>query len=80
MKSTFSVIYHHKRQVAKKDGTVPAMGHITMDGNQTQFCCKQSVDPNLWNTKEGHLTGKSTATRKTTYVLDKMRVLINRYY
>ena len=30
MKSTFSVIYYLKRQVVKKDGTVPVMGRITM--------------------------------------------------
>ena len=32
MKSTFSVIYYLKRQVVKKDGTVPVMGRITVDG------------------------------------------------
>ena len=37
MKSTFSVIYYLKRQVVKKDGTVPVMGRITVDGSQTQF-------------------------------------------
>ena len=40
MKSTFSVIYYLKRQVVKKDGTVPVMGRITVDGSQTQFSCK----------------------------------------
>ena len=34
MKSTFSVIYYLKRQVVKKDGTVPVMGRITVDGSQ----------------------------------------------
>ncbi|BAD48519.1 probable truncated integrase [Bacteroides fragilis YCH46] len=33
MKSTFSVIYYLKRQVVKKDGTVPVMGCVTVDGN-----------------------------------------------
>ena len=28
MKSTFSVIYYLKRQVVKKDGTVPVMGRM----------------------------------------------------
>ncbi len=51
MKSTFSVIYYLKRQVVKKDGTVPVMGRITVDGTQTQFSCKLSVDPKLWDTK-----------------------------
>ena len=44
MKSTFSVIYYLKRQVVKKDGTVPVMGRITVDGSQTQFSCKLTVD------------------------------------
>ena len=53
MKSTFSVIFYLKRQVVKKDGTVPVMGRITVDGSQTQFSCKLSVDPKLWDTKGG---------------------------
>ncbi len=51
MKSTFSVIYYLKRQVVKKDGTVPVMGRITVDGSQTQFSCKLTVDPKLWTPK-----------------------------
>ena len=61
MKSTFSVIYYLKRQVVKKDGTVPVMGRITVDGSQTQFSCKLSVDPKLWDTKGGRVTGRSAA-------------------
>ena len=51
MKSTFSVICYLKRQVVKKDGTLPVMGRITVDGSQTQFSCKLSVDPKLWATR-----------------------------
>ena len=80
MKSTFSVIYYLKRQVVKKDGTVPVMGRITVDGNQTQFSCKLSVDPKLWDTKGGRVTGRSTAALETNRMLDKMRVRINRHY
>ena len=68
MKSTFSVIYYLKRQVVKKDGTVPVMGRITVDGSQTQFSCKLTIDPKLWDTKGGRVTGRSTAAldRKST--------------
>ena len=58
MKSTFSVIFYLKRQVVKKDGTVPVMGRITVDGSQTQFSCKLSVDPKLWDTKGGRSHGQ----------------------
>ena len=65
MKSTFSVIYYLKRQVVKKDGTVPVMGRITVDGSQTQFSCKLTIDPKLWDTKGGRVTGRSTAALET---------------
>ena len=80
MKSTFSVIFYLKRQGVKKDGTVPVMGRITVDGSQTQFSCKLSVDPKLWDTKGGRVTGRSTAALETNRLLDKMRVRINKHY
>ena len=80
MKSTFSVIFYLKRQVVKKDGTVPVMGRITVDGSQTQFSCKLSVDPKLWDTKGGRIMGRSTAALETNRLLDKMRVRINKHY
>ena len=45
MKSTFSTIFYLKRQAARKDGTVPVMGRIIVDGTQTQFSCKITIDP-----------------------------------
>ena len=80
MKSTFSVIYYLKRQVVKNDGTVPVMGRITVDGSQTQFSCKLTVDPKLWDTKGGRVMGRSTAALETNRMLDKMRVRINKHY
>ena len=72
MKSTFSVIFYLKRQVVKKDGTVPVMGRITVDGSQAQFSCKLTVYPKLWDTKGGRVTGRSTAALETNRMLDKM--------
>ena len=80
MKSTFSVIFYLKRQAVKKDGTVPVMGRITVDGTQTQFSSKLSVDSKLWDTKGGRVTGRSSAALETNRLLDKMRVSINRHY
>ncbi len=80
MKSTFSIIYYLKRQVVKQDGTVPVMGRITIDGTQAQFSCKLSVDPKLWDTKTGRMTGKSAVALETNRMLDKMRVNINKHY
>lgn len=61
MKNTFSVIFYLTRQAVKKDGTVPVMWRITVDGTQAQFSSKLSVKSKLWNTKGGHVTGRSSA-------------------
>ena len=45
MKSTFSIIFYLKRQAVRKDGTVPVMGRIIVDGTQTQSSCKITIDP-----------------------------------
>ena len=39
-----------------------------------------TIPPNLWDTKAGRLTGKSTLAVKTNIALDKIRVDINRHY
>ena len=80
MKSTFSIIFYLKRQVVKKDGTVPVMGRITVDGTQTQFSCKVTANPKLWDTKGGRMTGKSMQALEVNRKLDKMRVSINKHY
>ncbi len=37
-----------------------AVRRITVDGMQTQFSCKLSVDPKLWDTKGERVTGRNT--------------------
>jgi CheY-like chemotaxis protein len=59
MKSTYSVIFHLKREKLKKDGIYPVMGRITVDGTQCQFSCKVDCKPELWETKGGRATGKA---------------------
>lgn len=66
MKSTFSIIFYLKRQVVKKDGTVPVMGRITVDGTQAQFSCKVTANPDLWDTKGGRMKGKSAMALEET--------------
>jgi site-specific recombinase XerD len=80
MKSTFSIIFYLKRQVVKKDGTVPVMGRITVHGTQAQFSCKVTANPKLWDTKGGRMIGKSMLALEVNRKLDKMRVSINKHY
>ena len=80
MKSTFSTIFYLKRQAVRKDGTVPVMGRITVDGTQTQFSCKITIDPKVWDIKSGRAIGRSAAAIEANRMLDNMRVSINKHY
>jgi hypothetical protein len=80
MRSTFKILFYLKKNNVRPDGTVPVMGRITIDGTISQFSCKMTVPSNLWDTKAGRLTGKSTLAVKTNIALDKIRVDINRHY
>lgn len=51
-----------------------------MDSTQTQFSCKLNIHPDLWDTKAGRATGRSTVALETNRMLDKMRVKINQHY
>ena len=80
MRNTFKILFYLKKNNPKPNGTVPVMGRITIDGTISQFSCKMNISPNLWDTKAGRLTGKSTLAVKTNLALDKIRVDINRHY
>lgn len=66
MRNTFKILFYLKKNNPKPNGTVPVMGRITIDGTISQFSCKMNISPNLWDTKAGRLTGKSTLAVKTT--------------
>ena len=48
-RSTFKVLFYLKRQ-SEKNGKAPIMGRITINGTVSQFSCKLSVSPKLWDT------------------------------
>ena len=64
-RSTFKVLFYVKRQ-SEKSGQVPVMGRITINGTISQFSCKLSVSPKLWDTKANKASGKSVAAQRTT--------------
>ena len=56
------------------------MGRVTVDGAQTQFSCKITIDPKVWDTKSGRAIGRSAAAIEANRMLDNMRVSINKHY
>ena len=80
MRSTFKVLFYLKKNAPKKDGSVPVMCRITIDGTIAQFSCKCDILPNLWDIKSNRVSGKSSVALETNRFLDKIRVGINAKY
>ncbi|WP_245594842.1 MULTISPECIES: Arm DNA-binding domain-containing protein, partial [Prevotellaceae] len=49
MRSTFKVLFYLKKNAPKKNGSVPVMCRITIDGTIAQFSCKCDIHPDLWD-------------------------------
>jgi len=80
MKSTYSVIFYMKKEKARKDGTYPIFGRITIDGAKSHFSCKIYCKPDIWEVNGGHAIGKSLSARNVNTQLDAIRGKINDYY
>jgi hypothetical protein len=57
--SKFKVLLYLKKSGLDKQGKAPIMGRITLNRSMTQFSCKLSCNPKLWNSRSGRLEGKS---------------------
>ena len=79
-RSTFKLLFYLKKNEKKKNGNVPVMGRITIDGTPKTFGTKLEIDPNTWDLKHGRVQGKSTTALTTNQKLDKIRVRINKIY
>lgn len=50
MRSTFKILFYANKG-KEKDGIVPIMGRITINGTQCQFSCKHSIPLAMWDVK-----------------------------
>ena len=50
MRSTFKVLFYVNGS-KEKNGIVPIMGRVTINGSVAQFSCKQSIHKDLWDVK-----------------------------
>jgi Site-specific recombinase XerD len=80
MKTTFNVLFFLKRDKQKKDGSIPLMCRITVDGEETRFSMKTDVDPALWDVKTGKMTGRSAKAYEINGLLDNTKSVLNRIY
>ena len=58
-RSTFRVLFYLKRNAPKKNGLIPVMCRITVNGKISQFSCKLDVDKKIWSVELGCMIGRS---------------------
>lgn len=79
-KSTFNVLFLIKRKAVKKDGTVPIMCRITVNGTATCFSCKLNVNPKLWSVKEGQTLGRDADSKLLNAKIKAIRKGVCKHY
>ncbi len=79
-RSTFKLLFYLKKNEPKKNGNVPVMGRITIDGTPKSFSTKLDINPNNWDLRHGRVLGKSAQALSTNLKLDNIRVRINKIY
>lgn len=79
-RSTFKLLFYLKKNAPKKDGTIPIMARITIDGKIAQFSTKLSVDLKKWDLKYGRVIGRNNEAKALNHKLDTIRGRINQAY
>ena len=58
MRSTFKVLFYVNGS-KEKNGIVPIMGRVTINGSVAQFSCKLTIAKTMWDAKGNRAKGKS---------------------
>ncbi len=78
-RSTFKVLFYVNGS-KEKDGIVPIMGRVTINGSVAQFSCKQTIPKALWDAKGNRAKGKSIEARDINHALDNIKAQIIKHY
>ena len=79
MRATFKVLFYVNRS-KEKNGIVPIMGRVTINGTTAQFSCKRCIPKELWDTKGNRAIGKSKEAREVNFALDDIKAQIIKHY
>ena len=78
-RSTFKVLFYINGS-KEKNGIVPIMGRVTINGSVAQFSCKQTIPKALWDAKGNRAKGKSIEARDINHALDNIKAQIIKHY
>lgn len=79
MRSTFRTVFYVNGS-KEKNGIVPIMGRVTINGTIAQFSCKQRISKDLWDAKGNRAKGKSREAVAVNYALDNIKAQITKHY
>ena len=71
-RNTFRVLFYVNGS-KEKNGIVPIMGRVTINGTVAQFSCKRSIAKELWDAKGNRAKGKSLEARETNLAFDNIK-------
>ena len=80
MRNTFRVLFYIKRTAPRRNGDVPVMARITINGERAQLAVRAYVDPALWDVRMGLAAGRSAAASELNEKLLLVRRRIERCY
>ena len=79
MRSTFKVLFYVNSS-KEKNGIVPIMGRVIINGSVAQFSCKMSIAKGLWDAKSNRAKGKGKEARNANLALDNIKAQIIKHY
>jgi hypothetical protein len=73
MKTNFSLLFYLKKPKNYVKGAIPIYLRITVGGKRAELCTNRECEPELWNTKVGHMAGTKEEVKILNSYLDKMK-------
>ncbi|MDR1090072.1 MAG: phage integrase SAM-like domain-containing protein, partial [Prevotella sp.] len=80
MKATFKTLFYLRKNQPRRDGAVPIMVKVSVNGESVQFNSKVNVDPDVWDSKAGKAIGRSKDIMDINDSLEDMKVSIRKSY
>ena len=68
MRSTFKTVFYVNGS-KERNGIVPIMGRVTINGTIAQFSCKLSVTKAIWDAKGNRAKGRSKEANEVNFAL-----------
>ena len=86
-RSTFNILFYanfnilfYANKSKEKNGIVPIMGRVTINGTQSQFSSKKTIPLDMWDVKGNCAKGRSKEALQINRDLDNIKAQIIKHY